>query len=434
MTKILDEPRYVCALGGSQTVQAIHRAVPVFHSGPGCAGRVSGDGSGTGYLATNTFPCSNIGEAEVVFGGEGKLREIIANSLNVIDGDLFVVLSGCTTEIVGDDLEQVVGEFRDAAKPVISVSTPGFKGTNYEGHEWVVDAIIRQYLTRLPKGEKIKGLVNIWGPVPSHDPYWLGDFRELGNLIGELGLTPNIVFGEHRGVENLDKVPLAEFNLLVSPWIGLDNVKLLEQMFGTPYLHYPTLPIGAHESSAFLRAVADFAHVSPNVVEPVIAKHEAEYYYYIERSVSVFFENRTASKMFSTVTTAAQALAVSRFLINDFGLMPNKQYITENVPEEHQERIAGYFKNFNYGIEAEVVFSTDGYLIHKQIEEEYYAGPPLIVGSIFEKQIVRKLSGNFVCISTPFQQKVVLHSSYTGYHGGLKFLEDLYTGVYQTYN
>jgi nitrogenase molybdenum-iron protein beta chain len=434
MTKILDEPRYVCALGSSQTVQAIHRAVPVFHSGPGCAGRVSGSSSGTGYMATNTFPCSNIGETEVVFGGEEKLREVIANSLKVIDGDLFVVFSGCTTEIVGDDIEQIVGEFRDAEKPVIAVSTPGFKGTNYEGHEWVMEALIKQYLSRLPKREKIKGLVNIWGPVPSHDPYWLGDLRELENLVHELGLTPNIIFGEHRGMENLDRVPQAEFNLLVSPWIGLTNVELLEEMFGTPYLHYPVLPIGAHESSAFLRAVAEFAGLDMDAVEAIIAKHEEEYYYYIERSVSIFFENRTASKMFSAVTSSSRALAVAKFLINDFGLMPNKQYITENVPPEHQERIAGYFRNFNYDIKADVVFSTDGYLIHRQIEEEYYAGPPLIVGSIFEKQIAKKLSGNFVCVSTPFQQKVVLHSSYVGYHGGLKFLEDLYTGVYQTYN
>ncbi|MDR2962023.1 MAG: hypothetical protein LBU90_00040 [Bacteroidales bacterium] len=433
MTKILDEPRYACALGAAQTVQAIYRAVPIFHSGPGCAGRVSGN-SGTGYLSTNTFPCSNIGEAEVVFGGEGKLREVIANSLKVIDGDLFVVLSGCTTEIVGDDIVQVVGEFEDASKPILHVNTPGFKGTNYEGHEWVVDALIKQYLSTLPKGEKIKGLVNIWGPVPSHDPYWIGDFRELENLVREIGLTPNIIFGEHRGIENLNNVPLAEFNLLVSPWVGLQNVQLLEEKFGTPFLHYPTLPSGAHESSEFLRAVAQFAGLPPEPVEQIIARHEEEYYYHIERNVSVFFENRTASKMFSTVSTAHRALSVAKFLVNDFGLMPNKQYITENVPEKHKARIAQYFKEFNYNIQAEAVFETDGYKIHEQIKQEYYAGPPLIAGSIFEKKITKELDGNFICISSPFSQKVVLHSSYVGYHGGLKFLEDLYTGVYQTYN
>lgn len=438
MTKILDEPRYVCALGAMQTVQAINRAIPVIHAGPGCAQKLAGSMAGTtgdsGYLNPQTYPCTNIGETEVVFGGEGKLRSVIENSLKVMDGDLFVVLSGCTTEIVGDDIDQVVSEFRNADKPVISVPTAGFKGTNIEGHEWVINGIINQYLARRPRGEVIKGLVNIWGPVPSYDPFWLGNIRELENLVRELGLTPNSIFGEFRGIENVDKVPLAEFNLLVSPWVGLENVKLLEKKFGTPFLHYPTLPIGAHETSAFLRAVSDFAGLDRERTEELIARHEKEYYYYLERSVDIFFENRTSSKKFTTVTTAANALAISKFLINDFGLMPNTQYITEGVPEEHQARIAEYFKDFNYGIEANVVFSNDGYLIHREIEEEDFSGAPLIIGSIFEKKLARKLDGNFLCISVPVKEKVILHSTYAGYHGGLKLLEDIFTNVYQSFN
>lgn len=438
MTKILDEPRYVCALGAMQTVQAINRAIPVIHAGPGCAGKLAGCLAGTtgdsGYLNPQTYPCTNIGETEVVFGGEGKLHDVIENSLKVMDGDLFVVLSGCTTEIVGDDIDQVVSEFGDADKPVISVATAGFKGTNIEGHEWVINGLINQYLVRLPKREKIKGLVNIWSSVPSYDPHWIGNIRELENLVIELGLTANTIFGEFRGKENLDKVPLAEFNLLVSPWVGLDNVKLLEKKFDTPYLHYPTLPIGAHETSAFLRAVGDFAGVDKQHIDTLVEKHEKEYYYYLERSVDIFFENRTASRMFTTVTDAANALAVSKFLINDLGLMPNTQFITEGVPEEHQERISGYFKDFSYGIEADVVFSTDGYLIHKQIEQEDFSGAPLIVGSIFEKKLAQKLNGNFVCISVPIKEKVILHSSYVGYHGGLKLMEDIFTNVYQSFN
>ena len=438
MTKILDEPRYVCALGAMQTVQAIYRAIPVIHAGPGCAGKLAGSLAGTtgdsGYLNPQTYPCTNIGETEVVFGGEGKLHDVIENSLKVMDGDLFVVLSGCTTEIVGDDIDQVVSEFSDAERPVISVPTAGFKGTNIEGHEWVVTGIINQYLTRLPKEEKITGLVNIWASVPSFDPHWLGNIRELENLVRELGLTPNSIFGEFRGIENLNKVPLAEFNLLVSPWVGLDNVKLLEKTFGTPYLHYPVLPIGAHETSAFLRSVGDFAGVDKKLTDSIVEKHEKEYYFYLERSVDIFFENRTASKMFTTVTDAANALAFSKFLVNDLGLMPNTQFITEGVPEEHQARILEYFKDFSYGIEANVVFSTDGYLIHQQIENEDFAGAPLIIGSIFEKNIARKLDGNFLCISVPIKEKVILHSSYVGYHGGLKLMEDIFTSVYQSFN
>jgi nitrogenase molybdenum-iron protein beta chain len=421
-----------------QTVQAISRAIPVIHASSGCAGKLAGSIAGTtgdsGYLNPQTYPCTNIGETEVVFGGENKLRSVIENSLRIMDGDLFVVLSGCTTEIVGDDIERVVGEFADAPKPVISVSTPGFKGTNIQGHEWVLNAIIQQYLSRKPAGDKVKGLVNIWGPVPSYDPFWLGNIRELEKLVSELGLIPNSIFGEFRGMENLDKVPYAEFNLLVSPWVGLESMQLLEKMFGTPFLHYPVLPVGAHETSAFLRAVNEFAGLDPHRLEPIIEKHEKEYYYYLERSVDIFFENRVASKKFSTVTTASYALAFSKFLINDFGLMPNTQYITEGVPEEHYERIQEYFKQFNYGIEARVVFSTDGYIIHRQIEQEDFAGAPLIIGSIFEKKLSRKLDGNFLCVSVPVKERVILHSSYVGYHGGLKLLEDIYTSVYQSFN
>ncbi|MDR0395505.1 MAG: hydrogenase [Tannerella sp.] len=438
MVKILDEPRYVCALGAMQTVQAISRAIPIIHAGPGCASKLAGSLAGTtgdsGFLNPQTYPCTNIGETEVVFGGEEKLRDVIHNALQVMDGDLFVVLSGCTTEIVGDDIDQVIRDFADADKPVISVATAGFKGTNLQGHEWVVNGLIRQYLTGLPEKGVIKGLVNLWGPVPSYEPHWLGNIRELEHLLLELGLVPNCIFGEFRGIENLNKTPQAEFNLLVSPWVGLENVQLLQQLFGTPYLHYPTLPVGAHETSAFLRTVGAYAGIDPSYVDKLIEKHEKEYYYYLERTVDIFFENRTASRMFTVVTDATNALATSKFLINDLGLMPKTLFITEGVPEEHQERISGYFRAFNYGIEADVVFSTDGYRIHRQIEQEDFAGPPLIIGSIFEKKLARQLDGNFVCVSIPVREKVILHSTYVGYHGGLKFMEDLFTNVYQSFN
>jgi len=55
-----------------------------------------------------------VGERETVFGGEGRLRETIAHSLKVIDEDLYIVLSGYTTEIVGDDIKKVVAEFQNA--------------------------------------------------------------------------------------------------------------------------------------------------------------------------------------------------------------------------------------------------------------------------------------------------------------------------------
>ncbi len=435
MAKILNQPRYKCALAAMQTVQAITRALPILHSGPGCGEKLGGSVGSSGFFSPHIFPCTSISEKEVIFGGDDKLYETIDNSLKIIDADLYVVLTGCTPEIVGDNVEDVVKRFKDREKPVIFASTAGFKGNNYRGHDWVLKAIFEQYLTE--KKPVQKGLVNIWAGLPMHDPFWLGNLRELESLVEQLGLTPNTIFGFGRGIENINKIPEAQFNLLVSPWVGLESVQLLEEKFGTPYLHYPVLPIGAFETSKFLRAVADYADFSTEEREKadeVILKKEEEYYYYIERYADVFLETRVMSKRFVVVSDASYTLAVTKFLVNDLGLFPSKQYITDDTPEEYRQTIEKYFKELNYNIEAEVAFSSDGHQIHKEIETADFNGYPLIIGSNWEKSIARKTDAHFVNISYPLIERLVINSSYAGYKGGLKLLEDIYSVAFTRFN
>jgi nitrogenase molybdenum-iron protein beta chain len=432
MAKLLDKQRYKCAMGAMQSVQAIERAIPILHSGPGCAQKLS-DGTGSsGYFSPNIFPCTSINEKDVVFGGVKKLHSTIENALKVIDADLYVVLTGCIPEIVGDDTAEVVSEFADADKPVIFASTAGFKGNNYRGHEQVVEAIITQYLKKSDK--KQKGLVNIWADVPYQDLFWLGNIRELERLIAEIGLTPNTIFGYNRGIKNIDRVPEAEFNLLVSPWVSLKNMKTMEKKLGIPYLHYPTLPIGAFETSKFLREVGKFAGVSEEKVESVINEHENYYYYLIERYADLFLENRVINKQFSVVADAQYALGITKFLANDLGLIPATQFIVDDTPKEYRALIEEEFKKLNYDLKADVVFETDSYKIHDKIREHNYHGYPLVLGSYFDKEVTEDLHGNFLNISWPVQDKVVFDDFYAGYTGGIRLIEDIYTVAVQRFN
>ena len=427
MAKLLDQPRYMCATAGMNTVQAITHAVPILHAGPGCAAKLGGGMGGSGYISSQVFPCTNITEKEVVFGGADRLHETIENALKVIKSDLVVVLSSCISEIIGDDMEEVVRGFQHESQPVIYASTPGFKSNNYIGHEWVMQAIIEQYLK--PADKTVPGLVNIWAGVPRQNLFWYGDLRALEALLREIGLTPNTIFGFGRGIENIDRIPQAQFNLVVSPWVGLKNAEELKEKFGTPFLHVPTLPIGAYETSKFLREVAAFAGVDEKTVEPVIERHEKEFYYFIERFADIFFELRVMPRRFSTVSDAHYALAVTKFLVNDFGLFPEKQYITDDTPEEYQDAVAGYFRELNHGIEAPAVFSTDGYDIDEQITQTDFHGVPLILGACWEAEIAKKRNAHYLNISWPMVERLVMNSSYVGYGGGLKLLEDLYSVV-----
>lgn len=432
MAKVLDQPRYKCALAAMQTVQSITRALPILHCGPGCAEKLNGSVGSSGLYSPHIFPCTSISEKEVIFGGDEKLTETIENSLKVIDADLYVVLTGCTSEIVGDNVEDVVRQFKNREKPVIYASTAGFKGNNYKGHDWILKAVFEQYLTE--KKPIQKGLVNLWAGVPMHDPFWLGNLRELEALLSELGLTPNTIFGFGRGIDNIDRIPEAEFNLLVSPWVGLESVQFLEEKFGTPYLHYPVLPIGAFETSKFLRTVGEYAGISKKKIDEIIDWKEDEYYYYIERYADVFLETRVMSKRFVVVSDAAYSLAVTKFLVNDMGLFPSRQYITDDTPEEYREQIRAWFRELNYGIEAEVEFTTDGHQIHREIAAADFNGYPLILGSSWEKTLARETDAHYVNISHPVVERLIINGSIAGYKGGLKLLEDIYSVALTRFN
>ena len=199
MPHLVEQVRHVCALGAFQSVLAIERAVPILHAGPGCGTKawaamgIDNGCQGSGYVGGHSVPCTNVSEKEIIFGGEERLRQLVANTLQVIDGDLFVVLTGCTSDIVGDDVGEVVRSFQSQGQPVVYAETGGFKGNNFYGHELVLQAIIEQYLQ--PAAGTEPGLVNIWSVVPYQDAFWTGNLRELARLLGEIGLQPNVILG-----------------------------------------------------------------------------------------------------------------------------------------------------------------------------------------------------------------------------------------------
>ena len=435
MAKILDQPRYKCALAAMQTVQSIPGAIPVLHSGPGCAAKLNDNNGTSGRYSPNIFPCTSISEKEVVFGGSNKLRSTIENALKVIDADLFVVLSGCTGEIIGDDIEEVAGNFADAEKPVVWSKTPGFKGNNYVGHDWILKSIFEQYLSRDDVAEFIetkgreKGLVNIFVAPPQQDPYWLGNLREIENLISAIGLKPNTIFGFGRSLENLKKAATAEFTVLVSPWAGLESAKYLERRYGVKLLQYPVLPIGASETTKFLRAVQEFTGADKELVERVITEKEAEFYYYIERFADTLLETRILGKRFTVASDSQYAIAVTKFLVNDMGLFPEKVFITDDAPKSFQQKITDELNNLNYGITTPVQFTTDGHDIHEQIKAADFAGTPLILGSNWEKKLAVEIGAHFVNVSYPMLEKLVINDHIAGYSGGLHLLEQIFTAA-----
>ncbi|APM38425.1 nitrogenase component 1 [Clostridium kluyveri] len=433
----IEQIRYGCALGAVHSAFAIPRVIPIAHCGPGCVDKQTSNLAfyngfqGGGYGGGSVVPSSNIYEKEVVFGGEDRLRELIDATFKVLDADLFVVMTGCIPDTVGDDVGAVVGEFQDEGRPIVYAETGGFKGNNFTGHELVTEAIIDQYVGDYD-GPLEKGLVNVWSLLPYHNTFWRGDLTEIKRILEGIGLKVNILFGhESAGVSEWKNIKKAQFNLVLSPWLGLKTAEKLKKKYKQPYLHIPTIPIGAKETSSFLRKVVEFSGIDKVKAEKFIEEEEKKYYEYLEDFSDFYAEYWWGlPAKFAVIGDSAYNLALTKFLVNQLGLIPAIQIITEDPPERYRSGIREEFKNIAEDVSVDIEFEEDSYTIHEKIRKtDFGHKPPIIFGTTWERDLTKELKGSIVEVGFPASYELVLSKSYVGYRGALTLLEKIYTTI-----
>ena len=280
------------------------------------------------------------------------------------------------------------------------------------------------------KETKKKGLINVWSELPFQNTFWRGDLTELKRILEGAGWEVNILFGYgSKGVKEWLTIPNAEFNLVVGPWLGLKTAKLLERKYDQPYLHLPVLPIGAKQVAEFLRAIAEFAKENEVQTERFIKQEEKEYYYYLEYFTDFYAEYWWGlPAVYSVVSDAAYNLAINKFVVNQLGLIPGKQIITDHTPEKYHEAIRAEYQKLAEDVGAEVEFVEDGYIVNQLLKQEDYGHkPPVIFGTSWERDTVKELNGHIVEVSYPVSYDVVLNKTYIGYRGALTLLETIFT-------
>lgn len=431
----IEQVRYACSIGAMCSASAIPRVIPIAHCGPGCANKQYrslslGNGhQGAGYGGGVSVPSSNMTEKEVIFGGVDRLSELIESSLKIMDADLFVVATGCIPDLVGDDVPNVVHKFQKQGAPIVYAETGGFKGNNFTGHEQITCAIIDQFVGNYA-GERLKGLVNVWSLLPYQNTYWRGDLAEIKRILEGAGLRVNILFGtESEGVPEWKSIPEAQFNLVLSPWLGMRTAMHLEEKYGQPFLHVPALPVGARLVADFLRQVVAFAEIDVKPAEDFIAREEKRYYRYLSDFADFFSEYRWGlPAKFVVIGDSTYNLAITKFLVNQLGLIPALQIITDNPPEEFRSKIQDQYRHLSGNVSAGVEFEEDSYHIHRRLRETQFGQrPPLILGSTWECDLAQEMKAPLVEIGFPCAQEVVLARSYVGYIGALALLETIYT-------
>lgn len=374
------------------------------------------------FVSSVSLPSTNMLEKEVVFGGTEKLRTTVQGAIDIIDADAYFVLTGCTAGIIGDDIVSVTEEFQDKGYSVYPIETPGFVGDSNLGYETVWTTMINQVIEEdVPKDDK---LVNIFGIIPYHDPFWSGALEEIDRILSALGLKVNTFFTKHQGIETIRKCSGAALNIIINPWLFKGPAKKMEQKFGIPSIRVPGLFVGATDTTKFVRQVAEAMHLDQEIVDKVIAAEEEYVYDYLAQSVGV-----VSWKRFAVVADANNAVGITRYLANDFSFTPVLVIVSEPLfRQEDKDRIVAQIEDLEYAKPPKVIFASDQYEINQALREEEEE-ITLLIGNSNEREVALEKDIQFILAAFPMNERLVFNRTYAGYRGSLTFTEDLYDNL-----
>ncbi len=440
--RFIERPRSFCALGGAMlSAAALPGVVPILHASMGCGGSIywSQIGStgylGAGYCGGLAVPSSNVQEKDIVFGGIERLTEQIENTLKLVEGELYIVLTGCMTDIIGDDIKSAVKQFAGRGVQIIGTETGGFKGDAYKGYELLLQVLFTEFVKKSEK--KVKNKVNLWGIVPAQDAFWRGNLNILKRLLGKLGLEVNALFTESDSLESIRDSAEAELNIIVSEFYGVDAARIFEEAHGVPFITHP-LPIGPTATGEFLKKVAGSLKINEEIVNRVVDEEKKQYFKYIDR-VADSYNDMDFQRYAVVVGDLNYAPSITGFLADDLGWLPEITVITEFHDEEKYKKISGYLDNLSSGYKTNVVFETDASEIQYHLSrywpkfkgQSFYDAfsPAFVIGSHLEREFAKKIGAAHLTVTYPVGNRVVLSRGYTGYEGSLCLIEDLFSVI-----
>jgi nitrogenase molybdenum-iron protein alpha chain len=240
--------------------------------------------SGARWLTTN------LTEAEVIGGGEEKLKQAILDADRQFRPTAIFILMTCTPSIIGDDIDEVVNSVQgQAAATLVPLHCPGFKAKVFSGaYDVVYHGIMHKfgfepkpYVDYYPfnqndpdyelkvqqyryKKSRTVNLFNAWSIGPQ-------DEAEIRRLLEAIGLNVQI-FVEFKEPDQYRMITEAALNVSFCHVHDLYFIEFLKQKFNMPYIT-PSIPIGSSATRQFITEIAQFFGLE-KAAEKIIAREE----------------------------------------------------------------------------------------------------------------------------------------------------------------
>jgi len=354
-----------------QVLNGIRHMAPVIHGPKGCTYSVASNYKmrGCEYRGVPLEPtsCTAQNEADVVYGGEGKLLEAVKEADQRYHPELIVILSCCCSGITGDDVETMAQTAeKEVNARVLAIRSEGFGGDFRSGYE---DAFRVLMDLMEPRQEVVQGTINIIGARegPTYTE-WVEDLNELERLVSALGVEINGVLCGGCTVEQIRRAASVELNASWCYDWGQKLGDLMEERFGVRYARTGQ-PYGPGATEEWIMGVAQPLGLERQARDLIRQETAA-----VSEELDTLrrcFEGKTALIEISEFPGPIRALSLAR-MAGEFGAHP---VVINLHPYTVKERMPSIKFLLERGENPEVIltqglFSLGSFHSSKQTQEE----------------------------------------------------------------
>ena len=267
-----------CAFDGAKiALQPITDVAHLVHGPIACEGN-SWDNRGaktSGSSLYRTGFTTDIGEQDVIFGGEKRLYRSIKEIIDKYDPPAVFVYQTCVPAMTGDDIEAVCkAAARKFAKPIIPVISPGFVGPKNLGNKLAGEAILDHVIGTQEPEYTTPYDINIIGEYNLAGELW-----QVKPLLDELGIRILSCISGDAKYHEVASSHRARAAMMVCSKAMINVARKMEERYGIPFFEGSFYGIG--DMSDSLREIARLLierGADPglmNRVEAVIEREEA---------------------------------------------------------------------------------------------------------------------------------------------------------------
>jgi light-independent protochlorophyllide reductase subunit B len=296
--------------------------------------------------------------------------------------DAVLVGASCTAELIQDNPGGLAAAL-NLDIPVVALELPSYQKKENWGAAETFYRLVRTFAPA-PGGAaapRAPGCVcNILGPTSLGFRH-RDDIVEITRLVESLGVEINVVAPLGATVQDLARLPQADFNIVLYPEIAGVAAEWLKRNHGQPSVAIP--PIGALATDAFVVAVATAAGIGPDTL-PTSGSRLPWY----SRSVDSTY--LTGKRVFifgdATHAVAAAHIAAKELGFTVCGLGTYSREFAREVRAAAAE----------YGVQP--LISDD----HLEVEDAIIAAQPeLVLGTQMERHVAKRLRIPCAVISAP---------------------------------